>query len=405
MNRDAVRFSNAAGQSLHGFLHWPLTEPRAFVLFAHCFTCTANIRAAVAIARALNQEGFAVLSFDFTGLGESEGDFSETNFSTNVSDLLAAAEYLEGEHQPPEVLVGHSLGGTAVLAAAPAIASAKAVATIGAPARAAHVAHLLGESRDTVERSGAATVNIGGRPFLVKKQFLQDLEQHRLPEDLKGLRRALLVMHAPLDRIVDIENAAEIFSHARHPKSFISLDDADHLLSDERDARYAATVLAGWASRYLGEETRKLDRDDDQEGSVVASTTATGFLTDIDAAGHALLADEPVAAGGTDEGPSPYGLLSAALASCTSMTLQMYARHKGISLRRATTRVRHSRMHARDCEECERQDGRIDQFTREIELEGELDEGARERLLEIAERCPVHRTLRSEVRIITTLED
>lgn len=404
MSYEIVQFQNRTGETLRAYLHWPLRTPRAFVLFAHCFTCTANIKAALIIARALAQEGFATLRFDFTGLGGSEGEFADTSFSTNVSDLVSAADYLAANHGAPEVLVGHSLGGAAVLAAAQDIASSKAVATIGAPAEAAHVAQLLEESRDILVEEGEATVNIGGRPFRVKKQFLDDLDRHELPGSLNRLRRALLVMHAPLDPIVPVDNASEIFSHALHPKSFVSLDDADHLLSRETDARYAARVLAAWASRYI-HPTEDEAAVAAEPSAVTARTETNGFLTEIDAAGHPLIADEPVSVGGQDAGPSPYDLLSGALASCTSMTLQMYARRKGFALSAATVRVAHSRVHATDCEHCETQTGRIDRFDRVISLDGALDDAARERLLEIADRCPVHRTLESEIEILTELAE
>jgi putative redox protein len=403
MKSETVEFKNEAGDTLRGSLHWPLREPRAFVLFAHCFTCSANIKAALTISRELVQADFAVLRFDFTGLGGSEGDFADTNFSTNVGDLLAAAQYLAQHHQAPEVLVGHSLGGTAVLAAAPQIPSSKAVATIGAPAEAAHIVHLLGDSQKTLKETGEVTVDIGGRPFRIRQQFVDDLERHELPDSLSRLRRALLVMHAPLDAIVSIDNAAVIFKHARHPKSFISLDNADHLLSREADARYAAQVLAGWASRYIG-AAKTTPGLEGEPGAVLARTGATGFLTELNAAGHAFVADEPVSVGGEDAGPSPYDLLGSALASCTSMTLQLYARRKELTLDNVTVRVEHSRVHAEDCASCETKTGKVDQFKRVISLDGELDDASRQRLLEIADRCPVHRTLSSEIRIVTELQ-
>lgn len=397
MGKRSVRFDNDEGHSLSGDLYWPAGRVRAMALFAHCFTCTADIRAAVGIAHALNALGFAVMAFDFTGLGDSEGDFADTNFSSNISDLLAAARYLEHEHRAPDLLVGHSLGGTAVLAAAANIASCRAVATIGAPAEAAHVTDLVAGARDEIERRGEASVDIGGRPFKVKRQFLEDLEQHGVLERLRGLRRALLVMHSPRDAIVSIDNAARIFAHALHPKSFVSLDDADHLLSREADAVYAARVLAAWAGRFIDAEEHT--RDD----AVVARTRSDGLVTALGARRHEWLADEPVDVGGTDLGPTPYDLLSAALASCTSMTLQLYARRKGLALDEAIVRVRHEKIHAEDCAQCETREGRIDRFERAIVLKGELDRAARARLLEIADRCPVHRTLSSEIVIETRL--
>jgi uncharacterized OsmC-like protein/pimeloyl-ACP methyl ester carboxylesterase len=402
MNQEAVTFRNDTGELLHGNLHWPLMEPRAFVLFAHCFTCTSDLRAAVIIARALNQEGLAVLRFDFTGLGQSEGEFADTNFTTNISDLVAASRFLSEHFQAPEILVGHSLGGTAVLAAVARIPSSKAVATIGAPATASHVAHLLSDTRSELEIAGEADVDIGGRKFRMKEQFLRDIEQQQLPGELKNLRRALLVMHAPLDAIVPIENAAEIFTSALHPKSFISLDKADHLLSNPDDARYAATVLAGWAGRYI--DPNPPNSAAVSNNTVTASTGSDGFRTAVNAAGHVLTADEPVDVGGQNSGPSPYDLLGAALASCTSMTLQVYARGKKLDLHHVTTDVEHAKIHARDCEECETREGKVDEFIRHIRLEGNLDEKTRARLLEIADRCPVHKTLINEVRIVTTLD-
>jgi len=405
MNKQAVRFENANGEVLVGDVYWPLNPPRAFALFAHCFTCSANSKAAVSIARAMNQQGFAVLSFDFTGLGRSEGDFSDTNFSSNVSDLLAAVRFLEDDYEAPEILVGHSLGGTAVLASVGNVPSCRAVVSIGAPARAAHVAHLLDGERDEIQTSGEAIVKIGERPFRIKKQFLDDIEQQDVPENLRRLRCALLVMHAPLDAMVAVDNATEIFQYALHPKSFVSLDDADHLLTRARDALYAGTVIGAWASRYVDPPKTDARLTAEQQDMVAARTGKEGFVTEINAGRHALIADEPVAVGGSDRGTSPYGLLAAALASCTTITLQMYARRKGIALEEAVARVRHSKIHAVDCEECETRTGKVDRFTRQLEFVGELTSAQTKRLIEIADRCPVHRTLSSEVSIVTSLAD
>lgn len=402
MQNRNVTFSNDSGLELSGILNSPAARPRAYALFAHCFTCGKNLKAATNIARSLTEAGIAVLRFDFTGLGQSQGDFADTDFSSNVADLVAAARWLEAEFEPPRILIGHSLGGTAVLQAAEAIPSAVAVATIGSPADPQHVAHLFGDAEQELREKGVAEVDLGGRPFRMRQGFLDDLERHDLPTAIGGLRKALLVMHAPLDSIVEIDNASTLFARAKHPKSFVSLDKADHLLSKESDSRYAGHVLAGWASRYLPEAPAPLLADD---GAVAARTLTDSFRTEVVAAGHRLIADEPASVGGGGEGPSPYDLLSAALATCTTMTLKMYASFKKLDLVSTTVRVRHDKIHAEDCSDCETVEGKIDEFEREIELEGDLTEAQRQRLLEIADRCPVHRTLHSEVKIRTALSD
>ena len=403
MARQNIRFTSNDGHDLAGILDFPNGQTHAFALFAHCFTCSKNLKAVTNIAKSLNDAGIAVLRFDFTGLGESEGDFADTNFSSNVADLLAASSYLDKNHQAPSILIGHSLGGAAVLQAAPDIPSTTAVVTIGSPARPSHVTAMLEGDRAEIERAGQATVQLGGRPFVVKKQFLDDLEQHQLLESIGKLRKALLVMHSPLDNIVEVENASALFLNAKHPKSFVSLDKADHLLTREEDSRYVGAVLAAWASRYLpviGKETNGLGS---VGGETVARTYAAGFRTDIISAGHTLTADEPANYGGTDVGPSPYDLLSASLASCTTMTLRMYAVRKKLDLQSSTVRVNHSKIHAHDCEDCETGKGKIDEFELELSVDGDLTSDQRQRLLEIAGMCPVHRTLHSEVKIRTTL--
>jgi putative redox protein len=407
MQNKKISFDNDDGHSLSGLMALPETPPKAFALFAHCFTCSKNLKAANNIARALADSGIAVLRFDFTGLGQSEGDFADTNFSSNVNDLLAAVRFLEEHYQAPEILLGHSLGGTAILQAAAEVPSAVAVATIGSPSEPGHVRHLFAGTEETLYEQGVAKVNLGGRPFTVKRQFLDDLERHELPSAVKALRKALLIMHAPLDDIVEIDNASALFANALHPKSFISLDKADHLLSREEDSLYAGRVLAAWASRYLGPETAAADAGQPDTGGyeTAARTRISSFRTELVAGGHALVADEPASFGGTGAGPSPYDLLSAALAACTSMTLKMYASHKKLGLEAATVRIRHGKIHAKDCEDCESVDGRIDQFERELILEGDLTDAQRQRLLEIADRCPVHRTLHAEVKVRTALAD
>ncbi len=403
MQSRKITFANDDGTVLSGLLDLPAAAPHAYALFAHCFTCSKNLKAATNISRSLTDAGIAVLRFDFTGLGQSEGEFAETNFSSNVSDLLAAARYLEDQHQPAAILVGHSLGGTAVLQAAPELSSVAAVATIGSPADPAHVEHLLAGARADIEDRGQAEVRLGGRPFTIRRQFLKDLEKHDLPAAIASLRKALLIMHAPLDDVVGIDNASRLFQAAKHPKSFVSLDRADHLLSRERDSRYAGRVLANWASLYLPAADAPPPLRG-EAGAVVARTSTGGFKTDVVAGDHRLVADEPASVGGSNLGPTPYDLLSAALATCTTMTLRMYAEHKGLKLDSATAKVSHGRVHADDCEDCDTGQGKIDEFQRELEFDGELSAVERKRLLEIADRCPVHRTLENEIKVRTQLK-
>jgi putative redox protein len=402
MQSKNVTFPNAAGHSLAGILDLPVEEPVAWALFAHCFTCSKNLKAANHISRSLVDAGIAVLRFDFTGLGQSEGAFGDTTFSTNVDDLVAAASWLAAEHRTPDILVGHSLGGTAVLQAARQLPDAVAVATIGSPADPGHVTHMFAGSERALREDGVAEVRLGGRPFLMKRDFLDDLERHDLPGSIGGLRKALLVMHAPLDDVVEIDNASSLFAAAKHPKSFVSLDNADHLLTREEDSRYVGRVLAAWASRYLparaaAEELRAAS------GEVVARTSQGGFITAVAAGRHTLVADEPRSVGGTDAGPTPYDLLAAALATCTTMTLRMYADHKKLDLESATVRVTHGRVHADDCADCEQSEGQVHEFQRELSLDGDLADAARQRMLEIADRCPVHRTLHHEIKVRTRL--
>lgn len=398
MARKQVAFENHNGETLAGILETPGDRGiRACALFAHCFTCTKNLRAAVNISNALTEQGFAVLRFDFTGLGESEGEFAETTFSTNVSDLLAAAAFLRKLSSGPELLIGHSLGGTAVLMAAPQIDSCRAVVTIGSPARAEHVARHIDGDHEKIRTEGQADVSIGGRPFQIRREFLEDLEGQPAPERAASLRSALLIMHSPVDTVVSVDNATEIFQHAGHPKSFLSLDQADHLLSKSRDSAYVGEVIASWAGRYLADAESPTDPQT-VEGSVTAVTGAEGLRTNIWANRRRLVAGE-------DSAPNPYDLLSAALASCTSITLQMYARHKGLRLDSARVTVSHEKIHAADCQDCETQGGRIDRFDRTLALEGELSDQQRLRMVEIAGKSPVDRTLHGEVEVRTSLAE
>lgn len=401
-----LSFPNDHGDQLAGRLSLPPDgRPVAYALFAHCFTCNRNLNAVRRISQEMSDHGIAVLQFDFTGLGDSEGDFSDTGFASNVDDLVAAARYLASHHEAPRVLIGHSLGGAAVLKAAGSIPSCKAVVTIGAPADPKHVASLIGDAREAIEQTGQATVTLAGRSFLIKKQFLEDLEETRMEETIRGLRRALLVCHSPIDQTVGIENAARIFQAAMHPKSFLSLDKADHLLSSEADAFYVGRAAAAWATRYL-DAPEPDDVGPEAAGSqVVVRTGREHYYTEVVASGHRLTVDEPESVGGTDRGGTPYDLLLGALGSCTSITLRMYADRKSWPLEEIVVRLSHAKIHASHCETCETAEGKVDRIEREIELIGDLSGEQRARLLEIADRCPVHRTLHSEILVETRLYD
>ena len=391
-----IEFPGANDGNLAARLDLPV-KPLAFALFAHCFTCGMDVFAASQIAKALTARGIAVLRFDFTGIGASEGEFANTNFSSNIQDLIAAADYLRKNHAAPSLLIGHSLGGAAVLAAAPHVPEATAVVTIGAPASAAHVTHNFAADLAEINEKGTAKVTLSGRSFTITKQFLDDVAEQNVLAGLAKLKKALLVCHAPRDEYVGIDNATQIFAAARHPKSFLSLDTADHLLRKQADAIYVADVIAAWASRYLpvAEELAGLP-----PGTVEVRETLTGPLAQRVSAGrHVLIAGEPVEVGGDDAGPGPYDYLLAALGACTSMTMRLYADRKGLAAERFSVRLSHRRVHAQDCADCETKEGNIGEITRDITIEGDIPEAVRTRLMEIADRCPVHETLTHEIKI------
>jgi uncharacterized OsmC-like protein/fermentation-respiration switch protein FrsA (DUF1100 family) len=400
-----ITFPGSQGAALAARLDYPEGKPRAFALFAHCFTCSKDLFAAARIASELTERGFAVFRFDFTGLGMSEGEFANTNFSSNVQDLLSAAAYLRETRMPVDILIGHSLGGTAVLAAANSIPEAKAVVTIGAPADAAHVTRNFAAHLDQIRNKGEAQVTLAGRTFTIKRQLLEDVEASRLHDRIAAMRKALLIFHAPTDEVVGLENASAIFTAARHPKSFITLSGADHLLTKREDAVYVAEVLSAWASRYIMGSVGVRDASAEPGAVSVRETRQSKFQQDVRVGRHRFHVDEPEAQGGADTGPGPYDLLAAALGACTSMTLRLYADFKKLPLERVQVFVRHGKRHLEDCKECaEGQAARIDHFERVIRLDGDLDEASRQKLLAIADKCPVHNTLEKGSRITTREE-
>ncbi|MGH9382607.1 MAG: bifunctional alpha/beta hydrolase/OsmC family protein [Thermoanaerobaculia bacterium] len=403
---ERVTFRGKSGAELAARLERPVAEPRAYALFAHCFTCSKDLKAAVRISRALAEHGLGVLRFDFTGLGESEGDFAGTGFESNVEDLEAAAAYLASEHAPPRLLVGHSLGGAAVLKAAGRMPDVRAVATIGAPSTTEHLRQTLLEAAPELESAERAEVHLGGRRFTVGRELLEDLMQERLLEVVRELRRPLLIFHSPVDNVVGIEHAANLYAAARHPKSFIALDGADHLLLErEADAAFVADILAAWASRYVPElaEAEKEEADEGKAGWVVARGAEAGLRVRLTAGRHRLVADEPESVGGEDAGPDPYGYLLSALGACKAMTVRLYADRKGWPLAGSRIELKHDRVHAQDCADCETKEGKVDQIEVSLSFEGKLDDAQRTRLAEIAEMCPVHRTLTGEIKIRSQL--
>jgi len=397
--RSRMEFPGHDGGSLAGLLESPDTGALGTALFAHCFTCGKDIAAASRIARALVARGYQVLRFDFTGLGNSDGDFANTDFSSNVADLVAAADWLREQGQPPELLIGHSLGGTAVLNAAHRIPECRGVATIGAPADAQHVAQQFACDIDRIEKDGAAEVTLAGRAFTIRREFLNDIRQTDSAH-LAELKPALLVMHAPADATVSVNEAERIYRAARHPKSFVDLHGADHLLSRAADAEYVASMIAAWASRLIEAEPA-VARPSVAAGQVHVAERDHRFAQDVHSDHHHWIADEPTKVGGGNTGPDPYEHLLAALGTCTAMTLRMYAERKGLALDDVSVTLQHDREHVADCKDCDDGGQRIDVLTRTIALSGDLDEAARASLLRIADRCPVHRTLEGPLEIRT----
>jgi uncharacterized OsmC-like protein/fermentation-respiration switch protein FrsA (DUF1100 family) len=406
MPTERFQFTGEGGHQLAASLDLPEREPLAYALFAHCFTCGKDVLAAKRIAVALAAKGIAVLRFDFTGLGSSEGEFANSTFSSNVADLVRAAGHLRETRKSPAILIGHSLGGAAILAAAGQIPDAKAVATIAAPSDPAHVTGLFKDRIEDIRKQGKVEVSLAGRPFHIKREFLDDIAEHGLMAQVANLHKALLIMHSPTDDTVGIDNATRLFVAAKHPKSFVSLAGADHLLTGKSDAAYVAGVIAAWAERYLDPVVSEPVADlGEARNVVVRETRQSKFQQTVAVGPHRMLADEPMAAGGEDTGPGPYDFVLAGLGACTSMTMRLYAERKSLPLERVTVTLKHSKIYAQDCAECETKSGMLDQIDRLIAMEGPLDAEQRKKLMEIADKCPVHRTLTSEIHIVTHAAD
>ncbi|WP_378184843.1 alpha/beta fold hydrolase [Aquimarina sp. W85] len=402
MSLSKITFTNLDNQTLSGSLELPVDQhPHNFAIFAHCFTCTKNLSAIRNISRALVAKGFGVLRFDFTGLGDSDGAFEDTNFSGNVQDVIAAAQFLKEHYKAPTLIVGHSLGGAAAIFAAAELSSIRAVATVGAPSHPMHVQHLLKSELAEIKKNGKAVVNLGGRDFTIKKQFLEDLQTKSLSSVVKKFGKALLVLHAPQDTVVGIKNAEEIYIAAHHPKSFVSLDGADHLLMNREDSLYAGDVIATWASRYV--KIPKQAKLSTTHEVVASLDDMTSFVTQMKVGNHYITADEPIAVGGSDFGPNPYELVSAGLAACTVMTIKMYVARKGWPLHNVQVHTNYTKTHKEDSAHSTDPEAKIDTFYRDIKLEGDLDEKQIARILQIANKCPVHKTLHSETQIITAI--
>ena len=404
MPTEKFQFPGSDGQMLAASLDLPDGAPVAYALFAHCFTCGQNVLAAKRIAEGLAKHGIATLRFDFTGIGASEGEFANTTFSSNIADLVLVADHLRKTQRAPSILIGHSLGGAAILAAASLIPEAKCVATVAAPSDPSHVTHWFKDQIPEILEKGELEVSLAGRPFRIKRAFLDDIAEHRLMESVAKLHKPLLIFHSPTDDTVGIDNATRLFVAAKHPKSFISLTGADHLLTQRRDAVYVADMIAAWATRFLDAvpAADAAAAASPPAGAVVVSETGASKLQNVIAAGkHRILADEPLDVGGMDSGPGPYDFLLGALGASTSMTMRLYAERKSIPLVRTTVTLKHSRVHAKDCEECETKEGMISRIERTIAMEGDLDAEQRKKLMEIADKCPVHRTLTSEIAIVT----
>ncbi|WP_179318257.1 bifunctional alpha/beta hydrolase/OsmC family protein [Winogradskyella helgolandensis] len=398
MKSTKLKIKNRKGLILNANLELPANQkPNYYAIFAHCFTCSSSLSAVRNVSRALTQNGFAVLRFDFTGLGRSEGEFADSHFSANVDDLLDVHKYMEEHYQAPSLLVGHSLGGAAVLVAASKLETVKAVATVGAPSTVNHVKHLFSHQVEDSAEKGDVEVNIGGRPFVINQDFVEEFDKTDLPTIVKDLRKPLLIMHAPFDKIVGIENAEKLYKKAHHPKSFVTLDNADHLLTKEEDSQYVGEIIGTWAKRYFPKAKNKMLSTEGEQLVGHLNIVENNFTTEIQTKNHAFIADEPASVGGSDFGPSPYEYLNAALAACTVMTLKMYAERKKWDLREVYVYISHSRKHSDDLNLVTEQPKYLDHISKKLKLIGDLTTEQKDRLKEISSRCPVHKTIASEV--------
>ncbi|TXE09181.1 alpha/beta fold hydrolase [Gelidibacter salicanalis] len=402
MQSTKLNIKNSKGLQLQAYLEIPANQkPHNYVIFAHCFTCSSSLKPVKNISRALTTHGFAVVRFDFTGLGRSEGEFADSHFSANVEDLLAVNAYMAEHFEAPSLLVGHSLGGAAVIVAASQLDTVKAVATIGAPATTEHVKRHFSHQFDEIAEKGDVEVNIGGRPFKINQEFVEDFDKTDLPEITKQLRKPILIMHAPFDKTVGIDNAQQLFVNAFHPKSFISLNDADHLLLKEKDSMYVGNMIGAWVQRYFDTHDNKILDTEDQQLVAHLNLKEDNFTTFIQTKNHNFVADEPVSFGGDDFGPSPYDFLSAGLAACTAMTLKLYAERKEWDLQEVFVYITYSKKHSEDLMQGREKPTRFDHLLKKLKFVGELDETKKAKLAEIASKCPVHKTLLNDIVIDT----
>lgn len=398
MKRTKLKIENNKGLALQAYLELPANQkPNRYAIFAHCFTCTSSLSAVKNISRALTNYGFGVVRFDFTGLGQSEGAFADSHFSANVEDLISVSDYMQSQYEAPSLLIGHSLGGAAVLSAASQLDQVKAVATIGAPATVGHVKHLFSHGIEEAKQQGDVEVNIGGRPFRINPEFVADFDKTDLPEIVKDLRKPLLILHSPIDTIVGIKNAEQLYHQAHHPKSFVTLDNADHLLTNPNDSHYAGNVIGTWVQRYFEPQENAMLETQGEQLVGHLNMAEDNFTTSIQTKTHHMVADEPVSVGGDDFGPSPYEYLNAGLAACTAMTLKMYAQRKKWDLQEVFVYVSHSKKHSDELKVDTETPGYLDHISKKLKFVGRLDASQKQRLKEIASRCPVHKTIASEV--------